>query len=272
MPNGTDGGTQDGQGQGGAGTATRGRLPTRRVDKRIAELAQEYGSKHAALHQLTTKLLTLEEENDGLRAKLPGEGAVVLAKEDAATWAAYQKLGKPGDLEATAKKAADLEAKDAQRTRADKLREAGEAVGYKPTVLTKLAETEGFELVEMRDEQVDGKAVRVPYVKKSGDQAATPVKLTDFAAQHLGEFLPALTAAGNGGQGGGRSDGGQQAPRNGPAYPAQAAQSSAAGDQWTQYRRQVEQEREAEQKKRTTTTAAERITGGVASGAARVAR
>ena len=53
---------------------------------------------------LATKLFdenhSLREKNRELAAKVPLPGSLVLSGDDVAAWPAYQKLGKPGDLEA----------------------------------------------------------------------------------------------------------------------------------------------------------------------------
>ncbi|MFW6182844.1 MAG: hypothetical protein ACOC8X_03535, partial [Chloroflexota bacterium] len=55
--------------------------------------------------------------------------------------------------------------------------------------------------VELREEQVDGKAVKVPYVKADEEGDATP--LADYAKEQWGDFLPALQAEES--SGGGRT-------------------------------------------------------------------
>lgn len=171
------------------------------LDGFLTSLTAKFGgSERRALEQLGDETLQLRRKNQQLKQKLADaektkapDGAVILTGDDAKAWPEYQKLGKPTEL---AKQIEDGKSATARAATLEQERVHGEAaglVGFKPSVLTRLATSEGF-TVEVKEEHVDGKAAKVPYAKKTGDDKAQPVKLTEFAEQHLKDFLPALTA------------------------------------------------------------------------------
>lgn len=136
----------------------------------------------------------LREKNRKLReqldaAKLP-EGAVVLTKEQASDWEAYQKLGAPDalvkkeDLDAANAKIAALDARERHDTAAKEL-------GWKGSVLHDLAESKGLH-IEVRDETENGKAVKRVYTRPKADEKAPLVLLEKHVSEHLADYLPAL--------------------------------------------------------------------------------
>jgi hypothetical protein len=142
-----------------------------------------------------------------LEQRVPGEGAVVLSGDQAAAWQTYQGLGAPTDVQQRLTAAEQAQQELAGLRRAEQIRGVAEAAGYRPTVLERLAE--GLTL-ELREEQVEGQAARVPYVV-TGENQAQP--LTDYAQQHWADFLPALQAQPVGQP--------AQAPQGGVQYPRQ---------------------------------------------------
>lgn len=163
----------------------------------------------------------LEQQLTEARGKAPAEGAVVLAPADAAVWAAYQALGKPGELKQGLEERTQLQGKLTGMERDTLLRSVADVVGYKPSVLANLeriARSEGKTLgFEVKDQTVEGKPVRVAYVK-DGD-AQTP--LADYAQTHWADFMPALVAQ--------STQGGGAPPPTGVRYPAQHAGGGAGG-------------------------------------------
>jgi hypothetical protein len=156
-----------------------------------------------ALDLASARIDDLERELTRLRPlaeKVPKEGSVVLAGDDAKAWEAYKALGKPDDVKKKLEKLPELETKVADVDNAEQMAKAAEPLGWNPKPLAKLAKDHKLTFVEVKDEVVNGKTVKVPYVK--GPEAnATPVKLEDFAQQHFADFMPALTtpASGTGG-------------------------------------------------------------------------
>ena len=171
----------------------------RDVDVVVSELVPKYGNERAALRVLADQQLDYRKDIRDLKSKLPKEGAVVLSPEDAKEFEAFRALGKkPKEIAALVTEHASLSTENADLKAEKVTAEAAALLEYKPSVLAKLAKTEGFR-TEVRDEQdADGDPIRVPYaVVGEGDEAkATP--LSEFASSALSDFLPSLTASTNG--------------------------------------------------------------------------
>jgi hypothetical protein len=143
-----------------------------------------------------------------LEQQLPGEGAVVLSGDQAQAWQTYQGLGAPTDVQQRLTAAEQAQQELAGLRRAEQIRGVAEAAGYRPTVLERLAE--GLEF-EVREEQRDGQAARVPYVVTKSEQGEQRTPLAEYAQTHWADFLPALSAQQQ-----------QQPPQGGGvAYPRQ---------------------------------------------------
>jgi hypothetical protein len=172
----------------------------------LSNLIQRQGGEGAAATLLFQENREHRQRIRELEQRVPGEGAVVLTGDQAQAWQAYQGLGAPTDLQQQLEQAQQASTELATLKRAEQMRAVADAVGYKPGVLHKLAD--GLTL-EMREEQVEGQAARVPYVV-TGENQAQP--LTDYAQQHWADFLPALQAQ-PAGQPAQASQGGVQYPR-----------------------------------------------------------
>lgn len=185
------------------------------VVKSFERLLERHGNSATTVAQLLfTENKELRDKARQLESRLPAEGALVLSGNDVAAWQAYQTLGKPDDIKQGLEERTQLQGQLSGAQRAETLRTVAEAVGFKPTVLTNLdrmAKAEGKELAfTVRDEQRDGKAIKVAYVKDGQTETA----LTDYAQSNWADFLPALSAQGT------------QQP-TGTRYPAQHVGSSA---------------------------------------------
>lgn len=147
-------------------------------------LAELYADSQNTLYRLRRTRDTLTAERDALRAKLPADGAVMVSKDDAAALEAYRALGTPETLQQAQAAAQDAQAKLAGLERDARTRAAADAAGYKPGVLATLAGN--VELVTK-----PGKDGAQAFVVADG----TETPLEDYAAQHWGDFLPALRPA-----------------------------------------------------------------------------
>lgn len=197
------------------GTGT-GDLPAS-VLRSFESLLERHGNSATVVAQLLfTENKELRDKARQLEGRLPADGALVLSGNDVTAWQAYQALGKPDELKQGLEERTQLQGQLSGAQRADTLRTVAETVGFKPTVLTNLdrmAKAEGKDLAfTVRDEQRDGKPVKVAYVK-DGDKETV---LTDYAQTNWADFLPSLSVQGT-----------QQQPA-GTRYPAQHAGSSAA--------------------------------------------
>jgi hypothetical protein len=188
--------------------------PTRAIEVLLGE--------NANLREDKRKLKAdLEEAN---KAK-PGEGALVLTKEEAADWEAFKALGKPADVKKKLDAHGELEKKVADADRSKLLSEAAQISGFKPSVLEKLAD--GLE-IEVKDvpktnEKNETVNTRVAFVKTD-----TGLKtLADFANDSWKEFLPSLKSDDKGTQG---QNGGVQYPNNGSGGNGQAGAGTLVDD------------------------------------------
>lgn len=158
-----------------------------------------------ALEQKNNRLLRrnreLKSQVDELEQTKPGDDSVVLAKDDAAEWAAFKKLNvKATDVEKTIKEHGDLKAKDVERADEEKFADAAEALGYENVALfTRMLTREGLHL-EFRDERVkdedSGKTitVRVPVVRPKADDKAELEPLDSYLEREMPEIVPVLQA------------------------------------------------------------------------------
>jgi len=169
--------------------------------KAVEGLVARHGDPTAALRVLMGENYTLRDQARDLKGKLPAEGSVVLAGDDARHWGDYRKLGAPADLRRAIDAGKQFEAEAGGYRKAELIGRAAEVTAIdgariRPAVLGRLAE--GLD-IEVRDELnkegkpvlKDGKPVRQAVVKGEGDKV-TP--LADYAKQHWGDFLPALKA------------------------------------------------------------------------------
>lgn len=181
----------NGQPEGGEAPEAEGKVKASDILNRYGKneeaalrLAELYAEAQNTLYRLRRTRDTLTRERDDLKAKLPADGAVVLAQADATALEAYRALGTPADLKAAQEARAAAEQRLAQVTRADTIRAAAEAAGFKPSVLTTLIGS----LDVTTKPGPDGKPSAV--VVKDGAEVA----LADYAAQEWADFMPALAA------------------------------------------------------------------------------
>lgn len=217
----------------GGGTATRAKHPGKKVDSRIRALIERHGSTTRALDVQMREILDLEAQVETLADRVPKETDAVIPK---AELDAYRALGTPDQLGKKLKDGETAAGEMARVKRAEAYGEKATAAGLAPKALVKLAEKEGFVPDEVREEERDGKKVKVLYVRPADDEKAKAVPLEQFATDRdFAEFLPALTATGgttqNGQQGGQQGSQDRTAGRaaGGAQYPHQSAGGSGAG-------------------------------------------
>jgi hypothetical protein len=193
---------EDGDGSkdsgGGGGGAAKVVAPSRVVERLIAR----FGSAEAALgvlagenfsHRTTIRDLEARLATAGERA--PKEGQLVLSREQAAEFQAFQDLGKLDEVKQKLTDAEQLSAKLSAREYQDTIQEATKLAGFaNGVVLGDLLRARGLK-VEMKEETVDGKAVKAPYVREGeGD----PLKLVTYIEEKAPDYKVALGA--NGGE------------------------------------------------------------------------
>lgn len=139
-------------------------------------------------YQLRQQRRDLRKERDDLKAKLPADGTLVLTKEQAAEWEAYQKLGKPTDIEKAVTEGKTAAEQVAKQARADQVAKAAKDVGFNPEVLTQLTELHGLTITSQTI-KVGDKDQTAHYITPQGGQ---PMELTQYATANWGAFMPSL--------------------------------------------------------------------------------
>lgn len=158
----------------------------------FTKLLEKHNSDGMALARLLfNENHDLRQKNAEIRGKVPADGSVVLAPDQAKIWSDYQALGKPEDLRKIAREHPELASKVAGFEREKEIANYGEIAHMKPSVLGVLADRDrvAFEVVDGKEKDGDGKPVPVVMVK-AGDKA--PVPIDDYAKTHWGDFLDAL--------------------------------------------------------------------------------
>jgi hypothetical protein len=158
----------------------------------------ESGYPYKPDERLQTENNDLRSENERLEGLVPPAGATILTGPDVEVWTKFKALNlAPDKVTEAIKQRDELQARDAQRTRDDAVRQAADDLGFKPSVLVKVAKAEGLH-IEFKDvtEKVDGKNVvtRVAHVRPAKDEKADLVPLEQFAENELKDYLPALLA------------------------------------------------------------------------------
>jgi hypothetical protein len=126
----------------------------------------------------------LREQVTELQGRIPADGAHVLTPEDAKLWAEYKALGVPTDVKQRIEQGQTAITERDSLSRDKTIREAADATGYKPSVLTTLAEKDKL-AVSVRETNGTREAV----VTIEGQP---PILLTAYAEQYWSDFLPAL--------------------------------------------------------------------------------
>ncbi|HMQ29152.1 MAG TPA: hypothetical protein PKD53_00425 [Chloroflexaceae bacterium] len=193
----------DGGAQGGAGGQQQQQQDPAEGLRNALQRANNDAMALAA--QLYSENYQLRDRNRQLSAQAPAEGSVVLTREQAAQWTAYQQLGAdPAALATQLQGAQQAQQQLVSLQRQQLIGQVAEAAGYKAAVLGQLPGSADLAF-ELRDVTVDGKAVKQAFVKPRDGEA---VALSAYARQHWADFLPALAA-------------GQQQQTQGTPFPGQ---------------------------------------------------
>jgi hypothetical protein len=192
---------------GGAGGTTGGasrQLSDDRIAEGLQRLADRYGDGLSMV--LYRDNYQLREELRTVRSQLPAEGGVVLSREDAERWRAYQALGAPNELQTAVEARTTAEAKLKELERDGTLRDVAAAMKWRFRVL-KDRDSAAGELTYTIVVADDG--TKTITVKDAG---GTESSLADYAKKHWEDYLPALQEAEAATSGGGTSF-----PRQAPA-------------------------------------------------------
>jgi hypothetical protein len=153
------------------------------------------------------------------KAQLPKD-SIVLTGEQKAQYDKFVALGKaPDDIQAALTEHSTLAERVSKADREATARQIAKLMQWNEDATVKVVDKEKLPVV-MQTEKVDGRDVQVPYVKV-GD--AAPVRLTDYAKDHLDVYMPALT--------GGTGPGGTTDSARGTPYFEQETAAGKAPEQ-----------------------------------------
>jgi hypothetical protein len=171
----------------------------------LAKIADDLIKKHGGDHGAAVRAILADR--DGLatqlaetRARLPRDGHRVIDPDTGKVLDEFLGLGlKPADVTKALADRDELGKRVAAHDSEKLWSKMGGLVGFKASVLQERAEKDGLvpELGDAKDKEgrpikdKEGRAVQVPYVKDK-DDGDKPIPLTDYAAKHWGDYLPAL--------------------------------------------------------------------------------
>lgn len=164
------------------------------------------------MRRLAKENFNYRDKNRQLQERAAPEGAVILQGEEAELFKAVKDLGLKGeDIKKAVSERDEFKTQITTFQRNEVVRQAAEALTYKPSVLTDLVTSKGLE-VEMREVEIEGEKKTLPHVKIAGGDKVE--LLSVYAERDLKDYLPAL-----------RSKEAQDS--GGVHYPAQSASGDA---------------------------------------------
>jgi hypothetical protein len=175
-----------GEGEGGPSSAPD-------LAKAVQGLIDRHGTQDAALRTLLAENYSLRDANRDLKAKVPGEGTVVLQGDDAKDWNSYRELGKVSDLRKAVSERDQFQNEAEAFRRAESYAEAATLSGMNPKAFRRLAEQEKLRLETKEIRGADGKLTPTVHVKGTDDKGAeTLTPIDEYAEKAWPEMLPAL--------------------------------------------------------------------------------
>ncbi len=173
----------------GGSTTTAQTPPPEKKSDGFEALAAKHSSDGIGLaRDLYGQLQAANARVSELSGKVPADGAIVLAGDDAKAWGKYRNLGKPDEIKTQLDEGTTARGEVAKYARERAVSTVAKAAGFDPDVLGTLAGELEFEVA---DETVKGKPAKVAYVK-DGDKK-TP--LDKYAEANWPKFLPSLRQA-----------------------------------------------------------------------------
>jgi len=152
---------------------------TVRMAERLAALENDNYKFHEKNRDLTA-------ENATLKGKVPADGALILAGDDAAAWEQYKALGTASDLKASLEGATTAQMELAGLKREKDVTAFAGTHGLKAPVLLELLKP-GEELVSKDVAGADGKPVKQAFIKTADGEAPLLEKYAHFAPALLAE-------------------------------------------------------------------------------------
>lgn len=150
----------------------------------------------ALASQLFDENFQLRTKNRELSDKQPKEGTVTLTADEAKLWKAYQDIGvEPKEIKKSLDKLPDLEKTNKELAGMETLREMADLGldGSKLKLSVLKDQMQKFPDAVVRfatQKDKDGNEAKVAFIKPTADGTESP--FTEFAAQNLSDYLPAL--------------------------------------------------------------------------------
>jgi anthranilate/para-aminobenzoate synthase component I len=159
-------------------------------------LAKHNNDATAVASKLFDENFQLRTKNRELSQKIPGDGTVTLTADEAKQWNAFKDLGQePKDIKKALAQLPDLEKQNKELAGMETYRELADLGldGSKLKLSVLKDQLARFPDAVIRfDKQTDkdGNESKVAFIKTTAD--GTESSFTDFAAQNLSDYLPAL--------------------------------------------------------------------------------
>lgn len=164
---------------------------------RVTDTVRDSFKSRESSRKLKEQVTDLQKQLDDAK---PKDGSVVLSKEDAAIWAAFQKLGKkPEELTKVLSEHETLSKDATARKEEEGFKDAAESLGYKNVpALTRMLTRENL-VLEFKDVRTKGEddkttVVRTPFVRPKADDKAVPEALDEYLEREVPEFIPIFEA------------------------------------------------------------------------------
>ncbi len=170
--------------QGGSSGKVRASDVLDQFGRDVVKMADKLADLLTDNNRLRAQRATLRDEAATLKARVAPEGGRALTAEEASAWESYTALGKPDEVQKALAANGEATAKLAKLERAERLRAAADASGFKSSVLTTLAGDLDIQVKPVKD------GAPLVVVVKDGQETA----LADYAAAEWADFMPALTA------------------------------------------------------------------------------
>lgn len=165
------------------------------LSKSISNLIERHGTAETAIRVLLSENFHYRDQVRDLKTKLPPDGSVVLATEEAKAWQSYREFGEPREVRKKIDEALSLSIENSRLRKLEVVREASELHGYKASVLATLVEKLDLAIGESNGK--DGKAAKAAQVvTKEADGKEQRISLADYAESNWQDFLPALKSDG----------------------------------------------------------------------------
>ncbi len=170
--------------QGGSSGKTRASDVLEQYGRDALRLAEKLADVQSDNYRLREERRGLKQQLTEAVGKVPADGSKVLTTDEAAAYSAYVALGKPADIKSAIETKGAAEQELTVLKREKQIAKAAEALGYKASVLERLATDLDIQVRPVKD------SAPLVVVVANGEETA----LADYATTNWPDFLPALEA------------------------------------------------------------------------------